>query len=335
MATLQAICYENGVLRILDQLLLPESCTYIPIENVEDSWAAIREMKVRGAPAIAIVGCLSVAVELHKPEPQSLTKDQLHDFVQSKLSYLVTSRPTAVNMQLSAEAMTTLSKTFATDQSINAEEMRQQLIKFAENMLEKDISDNQAIGKHGAEDIITKFSDKNVRILTHCNTGLSTLGKLDHAYCTETRPYNQGARLTAFELVYEKIPATLVCDNMVAAAMRNFAIDAVIVGADRVTANGDTANKIGTYQLAVLAKHHGVLFYVAAPYSSIDFQLLSGDLIPIEERPEKEMTHVGKTRIAAPGINCWNPGFDITPAELITGGIITEKGVFPAGKLPS
>nr|CAG4648721.1 EOG090X08IP [Polyphemus pediculus] len=185
--------------------------------------------------------------------------------------------------------------------------------------------------------------------MTHCNTGslatsgygtalgvirsLHKTGHLEHVYCTETRPYNQGSRLTAFELVYEKMPATLICDNMVAALMKQFKINAVIVGADRVTANGDTANKIGTYQIALLAKAHNVLFYVAAPFSSIDFQLASGDLIPIEERPHHEMTHIGSTRTAAPGINCWNPGFDVTPAHLITGGIVTEKGVFKPEEL--
>ncbi|GBP09943.1 hypothetical protein EVAR_92478_1 [Eumeta japonica] len=184
-------------------------------------------------------------------------------------------------------------------------------------MLSKDIEDNKAIGKFGSEIILTNLEgDGNVRILTHCNTGslatagygtalgvirsLHTAKKLEHVYCTETRPYNQGARLTAYELVHEKIPSTLIVDSMVAALMRSRKINAVVVGADRVAANGDTANKIGTYQMAIVSKFHNVPFYVAAPFSSIDMSLLSGDRIKIEERPDRELTHIGDYRIAAP-----------------------------------
>nr|CAG4644900.1 EOG090X08IP [Leptodora kindtii] len=272
MATLQAIRYDNGKLDILDQLQLPQQCIYIDITSVEDAWRAIRQMKVRGAPAIAIVGCLSLAVELHNNHPN--TKTELLEHVSSR---------------------------------------------------------------------------HKLRVLTHCNTGslatagygtalgvirkLQEKGLLEHVYCTETRPYNQGSRLTAFELVYEKIPATLICDSMAAAAMQRFSIDVVIVGADRVAANGDTANKIGTYQLAVVAQCHSVPFYVAAPSSSIDMNLESGEQICIEERDETEITHSVGVRIAADGIRCWNPAFDVTPARLITGGIVTEKGVFAANRL--
>lgn len=154
----------------------------------------------------------------------------------------------------------------------------------------------------------------------------------EHVYCTETRPYNQGARLTAFELVHDKLPATLVLDSMVAALLRSRNVAAVVVGADRVAANGDTANKIGTYQIAVVAKHFNVPFFVAAPLTSIDLTITCGDHIIIEERPDREMTHVGEHRIAAPGISCWNPAFDVTPANLIQ-GIITEKGVFTPQEL--
>lgn len=162
---------------------------------------------------------------------------------------------------------------------------------------------------------------------------LHTLGRLDHAFCTETRPYNQGARLTAFELVYERIPATLIADSMAAAAMAHRGVSAVIVGADRVVANGDTANKVGTYQLAIAAKHHGIPFYVAAPSSSCDLHLETGRDIIIEERPGRELTDVNGVRIAAPGIEVWNPAFDVTPHNLITGGIITELGVFAPEEL--
>ena len=266
------------------------------------------------------------------------------------MEYLVTSRPTAVNIQLAAEASTKLSGQLSLDESVNLEGMEASIVQHLESTLANDLADNLAIGNYGAQDMMSKTANKDkLRILTHCNTGslatagygtalgvvrsLHLAGQLDKCYCTETRPYNQGSRLTAFELVHDKIPAVLICDNMAAAAMKQFGIDAVIVGADRVAANGDVANKIGTYQLAVLAKAHGVLFYVAAPFSSIDFDCANGQTIPIEERDHREMTHTAGVRTAAAGIDCWNPSFDVTPAELITGGIVTEKGVFPPNKL--
>jgi len=214
-------------------------------------------------------------------------------------------------------------------------------ITQAEKLYRDDISGNRQMGEFGANAILSDKS-KKVKILTHCNTGsLATGGfgtalgvirtiyakdRLEHAFCTETRPYNQGARLTAFELVYDKIPATLVTDSMVSALLKQKGIDAIVVGADRITANGDTANKIGTYQVAITAKFHGVPFYVAAPTTSIDVKLANGSLIPIEERPKNELTHIQGIEIAASGIGVWNPGFDVTPASLIT-GIITEVGV--------
>lgn len=213
-----------------------------------------------------------------------------------------------------------------------------------EYMLEKDISDNKAIGENGARLILGPGDNTGcVRILTHCNTGslatagygtalgvvrsLHAAGRLEHVYCTETRPYNQGARLTAYELVHDKIPCTLIVDSMVGALMRVKRVHAVVVGCDRVAANGDTANKIGTYQIAVLARYHSVPFYVAAPFTSVDMSVASGESIVIEQRPHREMTHVAEHRIAAPGVSCWNPAFDITPACLIT-ALITERGVF-------
>ena len=289
-----------------------------------------------------------MAVELRKLENVQ-SKEDLCQVVKEKLDYLITSRPTAVNMQLSAESCIKLSTELSKDDSVDTTATKEAILKHLEAMLENDIADNLAIGEYGAKDMMEKIGKSKLRVMTHCNTGsLATAGygtalgvirslhkanQLDHVYCTETRPYNQGSRLTAFELVYEKMPATLICDNMAAAAMRQFEIDAVIVGADRVAANGDTANKVGTYQLAVLAKSHNILFYVAAPFSSIDFQIPDGDSIPIEERPHSEMTHTGSIRTAAAGINCWNPGFDVTPSELVTGGIVTEKGVFKANQL--
>uniref|UniRef100_A0A182PGR2 Methylthioribose-1-phosphate isomerase n=1 Tax=Anopheles epiroticus TaxID=199890 RepID=A0A182PGR2_9DIPT len=337
--TLEAIKYKSGQLQILDQLLLPAESKYIPIDGVKDGWNAIHKMQVRGAPAIAIVGCLSLVVEIY--DKQYDTKAALAAEIGEQLEYLVTSRPTAVNLKLAADEMKALSESILSKDDIDVDEMRRSIIKEIECLLEKDISDNRAIGEHGAN-VLLKGVDRPLQLLTHCNTGsLATAGYgtalgvirsvnernlLEHVYCTETRPYNQGARLTAYELVHDKLPATLVTDSMVAALLNSRKIDAIIVGADRVAANGDTANKIGTYQMAVVAKHHGVPFYVAAPFTSIDVAISDGTCIKIEERPDHELTHIGGQRIAAPGIGCWNPAFDVTPAELIT-GIITERGV--------
>lgn len=233
-----------------------------------------------------------------------------------------------------------------------------QLIAFVRNhcfkALEIDIQTNKRIGDFGAEHIVQSASKKGrskVNVLTHCNTGslatagygtalgvirsLHNRGQLERAYCTETRPYNQGARLTAWELFTDAIPSTLLCDNMVASLMTSRQIDAVVVGADRVVANGDTANKIGTFQIAILCQHFGVPFYVASPYSTLDLTKKDGSLIPIEERPENEMRFVGNVQIAPAEMPCYNPSFDVTPASLITGGIITEEGVVPPSELLS
>ncbi|EDV94512.1 methylthioribose-1-phosphate isomerase [Drosophila grimshawi] len=352
--SLQSIKYKRGSLEILDQLLLPVVSKYLPVRGVEDGWKVINKMQVRGAPAIAIVGCLSLAVEIYPEEFE--TKKSLRQEIEGKLNYLVSARPTAVNMKISADELITLANELSKNDDVTVANMKQRFLDATEAMLEKDIADNRAIGSNGAKAILERVAEATgspgsaspVRVLTHCNTGslatagygtalgvvrhLSELGKLEHVYCTETRPYNQGARLTAYELVHEKLPATLVLDSMVAALFRVKNVAAVVVGADRVAANGDTANKIGTYQIAVVAKHHGVPFYVAAPLTSIDLQIPSGEHIIIEVRPDREMTHVGEHRIAAPGINCWNPAFDVTPASLIT-GIITEHGVFKPSTL--
>ncbi|XP_055636962.1 methylthioribose-1-phosphate isomerase isoform X2 [Toxorhynchites rutilus septentrionalis] len=345
--TLEAIIYENGKLKILDQLLLPSVSKYITIEGVKDGWNAINKMQVRGAPAIAIVGSLSLAVEIYNENFDS--KQSFKQEIENKLNYLVSARPTAVNMKIAADDLTSLVRELANDEAVTLHELKSSFLKSAERMLAKDISDNKAIGKCGADEILSNVpADCAIKILTHCNTGsLATAGygtalgvirsvhersRLEHVYCTETRPYNQGARLTAYELVHDKLPATLICDNMVASLFKHRCVSAVVVGADRVAANGDTANKIGTYQMAVVAKHHGASFYVAAPLTSIDLTITSGGCITIEERPEREMTHIGELRIAAPGIACWNPAFDVTPADLIT-GIITEKGVFKPKEL--
>ncbi|XP_065563578.1 methylthioribose-1-phosphate isomerase-like isoform X1 [Artemia franciscana] len=344
VTNLQSISYnqEKKFLQILDQLELPHKTKYLDIKDTKDAWTAVKTMQVRGAPAIAIVGCLGVAIELSTAKLSS--KEELHTFFAEKMEYITTARPTAVNIHGAAKFLKEYSAKLLEDTSCSLTSMKEKIISQIETMLETDVDDNKRIGKFGAEDIVSRLNGGNAKILTHCNTGelatagygtalgvirhLRELGKLEKVYCTETRPYNQGARLTAYELLQEKIDGTLICDSMVSLLMKMKKIDAVVVGADRVAGNGDTANKIGTYQIAISAKYHNVPFYVAAPFSSIDLSLSNGDSIPIEFRPDDELAYINGIRIAAPGISCWNPSFDVTPAALITGGIITEKGVF-------
>lgn len=262
--------------------------------------------------------------------------------------YLCTSRPTAVNIRKEFDYL--IKKV---DQEVSQNRSFEELVEFVIEhcfaLLQLDRDTNKAIGDHGAQHILLNAKRSKVNVLTHCNTGsLATAGygtalgvirslnatqSLEQAYCTETRPYNQGARLTAWELLTENIPSTLVCDDMVAWLMANKQIDAVVVGADRVVANGDTANKIGTFQISILCKHFGVPFYVASPRSTLDMSKANGQEIVIEERPEVEMKFVGSVQIAPTGMKCWNPSFDVTPAELITGGIITELGVYSPAQL--
>ncbi|EON64910.1 methylthioribose-1-phosphate isomerase [Coniosporium apollinis CBS 100218] len=368
---LQAIKYTRGSLQILDQLKLPHAEVYDDIRTSTDAWHAIKEMRTRGAPAIAIVAALALAVELENIATKgelSQFGEEVKVFIEEKLEYLVTSRPTAVNLADAARKLKKAVEEAAKDDSVSGEAVKEAYIKAAEKMLVDDVQDNEAIGKHGAEWVVKNTEvgkSGQVSMLTHCNTGslatagygtalgvirsLHSNGSLKHAFCTETRPYNQGSRLTAFELVHDNIPATLVTDSMAAALLRlkgpSERIAAIVVGADRVAANGDTANKIGTYSLAIAAKHHGVKFLVAAPRTTIDLDTQSGEGIVIEERPGKEVTMIKGPRhdgasldlqnvetvsIAANGIGVWNPAFDVTPAELID-GIITEVGVVEKG----
>lgn len=388
---LQTIVYDpapepsaaGNSLKILDQLALPHRTTYTDIANCEDAHAAIKQMKVRGAPAIAIVAALALAVEVRQrfrnrgdakaeTETGPECRDGYVQYIKSRLAYLVTSRPTAVNL---ADAVRKLSKVVdSAARASTTTEMSIMLayIQAAERMLIDDVSDNKAIGDHGARWILAhtpaglkRSADKTseLKILTHCNTGsLATAGygtalgvvrslraadMLTQAYCSETRPYNQGSRLTAYELVHDKIPATLITDSMAASLLfkEGDSLAAIVVGADRVAANGDTANKIGTYSLAVLAKHHGVKFLVAAPRTTIDLHTAAGRDIVIEERAPEEVTRIrgpvvtanGEILVddtnepvtistAATGINVWNPAFDVTPAAMID-GVITELGV--------
>ncbi|KAL8119890.1 methylthioribose-1-phosphate isomerase isoform X1 [Apium graveolens] len=348
--SLQSIRYKRGSLELLDQRRLPLETVYLEIHAATDGWEAIKDMVVRGAPAIAIAAALSLAVEVSTLDSFNGSPNDAASFLSKKLDYLVSSRPTAVNLSDAATKLKEISLTAASSAS-ETKVVFQAYIEAAEIMLEDDVASNKAIGSYGASFIVQHLKEsKKVSVLTHCNTGslatagygtalgvirsLHADGLLETAYCTETRPFNQGSRLTAFELVHDKIPATLIADSAAAALMNAGRINAVIVGADRVAANGDTANKIGTYSLALVAKHHNIPLYVAAPLTSIDLLLTSGQDIVIEERSSKELLNsrggLGE-QVAASGISVWNPAFDVTPANLIS-GVITEKGVITKSK---
>ncbi|KAI3652682.1 hypothetical protein MP228_002107 [Amoeboaphelidium protococcarum] len=357
---LQAIVYDQAdhSLRILDQLQLPHKSVYVSVSGIQDGFDVIKSMKVRGAPAIAIVAMMSLAVEVHRQEYQAVDATKLLVKIKGHLDYIVKSRPTAVNLFEAANRL----RVQLSDISINnAQELILFVEKFAIDLYEKDIQDCRAMGGNGADWLISQCQQqgRKLRVLTHCNTGslatggygtalgvirrLNELGHLEQVFCTETRPYNQGSRLTAYELVTDSLPQpTLICDNMVSSlfqtAQQKFGgpIDAIIVGADRVAANGDTANKIGTYQLAIAARYHGVKFMVVAPSTTVDLNTQSGSDIQIEERPHKELTHVTglsedgelqQVNTAPKSINVWNPAFDVTPHELID-CIVTESQVF-------
>lgn len=350
---LQSLIYSNEggdkpMLSVLDQLLVPHEKTYLEIPDVEAAWSVIRTMQIRGAPLIAIVACLGLSVDL-ATNPKTLaeletlsTKQEVIDYVIKKMDYLRTSRPTAVNLFNAMDELTGAIQAAGESK----EDVIKTVISHAEFMLERDVSDNKAIGDNGAKDILDNLKDRSkVRMATICNTGslataaygtalgvarsLHAMDKLESIFCLETRPYNQGSRLTAFEIMEEKMPnGTLICDSAIAALMRTKGIDACVAGADRVCANGDTANKIGTYMLALCAKAHGIPFYIAAPFTTLDTKLANGDLIEIEERPAAEMIDTSKAPTTMP---VWNPAFDVTPAAYIT-GIITEKGVIRKGE---
>ncbi|OCT54566.1 Methylthioribose-1-phosphate isomerase [Cladophialophora carrionii] len=376
---LQAIQYEPAsgnsapALRILDQLQLPHRTAYVAVSTCEEAHAAIKQMKVRGAPAIAIVAALALAVEVGNEIVAGrlpAVPGDVRDTIAQRLDYLKTSRPTAVNLGDAVGKLKIVTKKATLQPEASSQTIAEAYILAAEQMLVDDVSDNKAIGEHGARWIEANTvagkkrkadTSQQLQVLTHCNTGsLATAGygtalgvirslrsadMLTRAYCSETRPYNQGSRLTAYELVHDEIPATLITDSMACALMdkEGDRLAAVVVGADRVAANGDTANKIGTHSLAVLARHHGVKFLVAAPRTTIDRATASGEDIVIEERAPEEVTRIKGPKVtvegkllldegsevvstAAIGIEVWNPAFDVTPAELID-GVITEVGV--------
>lgn len=326
--------WRGGAVRILDQSRLPQQVEFLDCRDYRVVAQAIRELKVRGAPAIGVTAAMGIALGA-----QSITETTYEKFATefgAICEHLAATRPTAVNLFWAIARM----KAKLTEwRSRPVAELKQLLVEESQRILEEDIAVNKAIGRHGA--VLVKDGQT---ILTHCNAGaLATAGygtalgviraaweqgKHIRVLADETRPVLQGARLTAWELMQDKIPVTLITDNMAGALMRQGRVDLCIVGADRIAANGDVANKIGTYSVAVLAKAHHIPFYVAAPYSTIDLSTPSGDHIPIEERKGEEVTAVFDSHPIAPqGVEVFNPAFDVTPAEYVT-AIITERGAF-------
>jgi methylthioribose-1-phosphate isomerase len=330
---IETIKWENGRVKFINQVLLPHRFEYILCGDVRRLWRAIKKLEVRGAPAIGIAGALGVVLGVK--DSKAKTKGAFLREVNSVVKYLASSRPTAVNlfwalarMEAAAEKNTFLS----------IPELKKILLKEAREIIGEDKVCCRRMARYGAK--LVKSGDT---ILTHCNAGgLATAGygtalgvlfeakkqgKRIRAYVDETRPLLQGARLTTWELLHEGIDTTLICDNMAASLMAKGRIDKIFVGADRIARNGDTANKIGTYSIAVLARHHGVPFYVVAPLSTFDFKLKTGADIPIEERAGSEVRSILGKRIAPPNVKVYNPAFDVTPNALIT-AIVNEKGVF-------
>jgi methylthioribose-1-phosphate isomerase len=327
------IWYQDHV-RLIDQTRLPNEYSVVEINRSDDMVLAIKTMIVRGAPAIGVAA--AYGVYLGAREIKTSDRSQFLSQLEKVAEKLGATRPTAVNLFWAIDRMMkTARQTIGT-----VDHLRQVLLDTAKIINAEDLETCQAIGDYGANAL--PASPAKLRLLTHCNAGaLATAGygtalgvvrsawrdgRLERVYADETRPRLQGAKLTAWECVQEGIPVTVITDNMAAHCMQQGMIDVVVVGADRITANGDAANKIGTYSVALIAKAHGIPFYVAAPLSTVDFSLSDGSLIPIEERDPSEVYQVGDTKLCPPGVEFYNPAFDVTPAALIT-GIVTEFGV--------
>ncbi|WP_219835977.1 S-methyl-5-thioribose-1-phosphate isomerase [Paenibacillus sp. R14(2021)] len=329
---LQSVIWKGIHLDLLDQRLLPEEIVYLPLVSAQDVWEAIRHLKVRGAPAIGIAAAYGVVLGSR----DASDKPAWLQAVQASAAHLATSRPTAVNLFWALDRMNARAAVLAEgDSDINA--CQEALLQEAITIQSEDEETNRMIGEHS----LTLFKE-DMGVLTHCNAGGLATAKYGTAlapfylaqeqgmklrvFADETRPVLQGARLTAFELQQAGVDVTLICDNMAGMVMSKGWVDAVIVGTDRVAANGDVANKIGTYSVAVLAKAHGIPFYVACPLSTIDLNTPNGDEIPIEERNAEEITEGFGKRTAPVGVKVFNPAFDVTPNEYVT-AIITEKGI--------
>ena len=327
--------WTDAGVRFIDQTKLPTEETYVTCKNYEEVADAIRTMIVRGAPAIGVAAAMGVA--LGTLQSTAKTLPELEREFDTICNVLAGTRPTAVNLFWAIRRMR---DKFEQLRSQPVATIQRELVAEAQIMLVEDIAANEAMGKHGAV-----LMPSSGGVLTHCNAGaLATAGygtalgviraaveagKQINVFADETRPFLQGSRLTAWELMKDGIPTTLIADNMAGAMMLLGKIDAVIVGADRIAANGDVANKIGTYTVAVLAKEHGIPFYVAAPISTVDLNTTDGSKIPIEQRASTEMTHLAGKQIAPDAVRVENPAFDVTPNKYVT-AIITERGVAEA-----
>jgi methylthioribose-1-phosphate isomerase len=336
----QTIEWNGGIrgrLVLLDQTRLPAEVVYLECPTVEDVWQAIHRLSVRGAPAIGVTAAYGVCVGV-----QTALDDELDDArrrVAEVSDYLATSRPTAVNLFWALERMCSVARKF--EPQFTASQLAERLLHEARAIQSEDRQMSVDIGRHGA-DLLADLPTAP-GILTHCNTGALISGggegsalaivlelkrrdKQPHVWADETRPLLQGARLTMWELQQAHVDATLICDSMAAQVMREGRVQAVITGADRIAANGDAANKIGTYSVATLACAHGIPFYVAAPITTFDLEIESGADIPIEQRAAEEVTRGFGSQTAPAGATVYNPAFDVTPAELIT-AIVTDRGI--------
>jgi methylthioribose-1-phosphate isomerase len=329
---IKTIEYLDGVVRMIDQTRLPAEKEFVDCRTIEEVGHAIKTMVIRGAPAIGVAAAMGVS--LGADSIKSSTFEGFYQELKEKCDRLGQSRPTAVNL---AWAIKRMKDVVQSNKSLSVVELKSRLKEEALTILTEDIATNKAMGQHGQ----TLVEDGNV-ILTHCNAGaLATAGfgtalgvvraavnagKNIRVFANETRPFLQGARLTTWELKEDGIPVKLITDNMCGFFMNKQEIDIVVVGADRIAANGDVANKIGTYMVAVLAKENNIPFYVAAPVSTLDLSLASGKEIPIEERSSEEVMTINNKRIAPEGVEAAHPAFDITPNHLVT-AIITENGI--------
>jgi methylthioribose-1-phosphate isomerase len=325
---------EHGV-RFIDQTKLPTEEVYVTCTTHDQVADVIRNMVVRGAPAIGVAAAMGIALGVQNSNAQS-TGDLKHDF-DAVCEVIGKTRPTAVNLFWAIRRM---QEKFERIRIRPIPQIKQSLVEEAQRMHAEDIAANQAMGRHGAT-----LMPSTGGVLTHCNAGaLATAGygtalgviraaveqgKKIHVYADETRPFLQGSRLTAWELMKDGIPTTVISDNMAGAMMNQGKIAAIVVGADRIAANGDVANKIGTYSVAVLAKEHNIPFYVAAPISTVDLACPDGSKIPIEQRNGKEVTHIAGKQMVPDGVNVENPAFDVTPAKYVS-AIITERGIAKA-----
>jgi methylthioribose-1-phosphate isomerase len=331
---LPTIEWQSDAVVMIDQRKLPGQEIYVRCKTANEVARAIKTMVIRGAPAIGVAAAMGLALGMSKSKATG-TRQYAVEFTKC-CDLMASTRPTAVNLFWAIDRM---KRAFAAGAQAgeSVEELTARLTREAHAIHDEDVASCMAIGRYGA-DVVPATG----RVLTHCNAGaLATagygtalgviraaaeVGKITEVYADETRPFLQGARLTAWELVRDQIPTTVITESMAGPLMRQGRIDMVVVGADRIAANGDVANKIGTYTVALLAEAHGVPFYVAAPLSTIDLATATGDAIPIEQRNAREVTHLGSTQLAPAGASVWNPAFDVTPARLVA-GIITERGI--------